>query len=86
MGELTRSASVSSDSGFAIEVSQVLDISLSEVCAWYFGGSDESNEVERVLQEEWEYLQEDLQEQERFTENSRRRGEAETRLYQYLLK
>jgi hypothetical protein len=37
--------------------------------------------VERVLAEERDYLQEDLQEQERFAENSRRRRDMEMRSY-----
>jgi hypothetical protein len=81
VGELTHLESVSGDSGLAVEISQVLDISLSKVNAQYFGGSDASNEVEKVLQGEWDHLQEDLQEQEQFKENSQRRREADTKSY-----
>jgi hypothetical protein len=37
--------------------------------------------VERVLAEERDYLQEDLQEWERFSENSRREWDVEMRSY-----
>jgi hypothetical protein len=52
--------SVSSVSDLAVEISQVLDISLSEVYAQYFRDSDVSNEVEKMLQGDWDRLQEDL--------------------------
>jgi hypothetical protein len=60
VGELTHLESISSDLGLAVEISQVLNISLSEVHAWYFRDSDMNSKVEKVLQEEWDYLQENL--------------------------
>jgi hypothetical protein len=68
-------------SGLAVAISEVLDISLSEVQAQYFGGSGTSSEVNQQMAEERYCLQEDLQEQERFTENMRRGREAELRSY-----
>jgi hypothetical protein len=60
VGTLTRSESTSDVSGLAVAISEVLDISLSEVQAQYFGDSDKSNEVDRVLGEERDALQENL--------------------------
>jgi hypothetical protein len=65
VGTLTRSESTSEVSSLAIAISEVLDISLSEVRARYFRDSDTSNEVDWVLGEEWDALWEDLQEQAR---------------------
>jgi hypothetical protein len=57
VGELTRSASVSGGtSSVAIEISHALGESLSEIQEWYFGGSNASDGVERVLAEEQDYL------------------------------
>jgi hypothetical protein len=81
VGDLTSSVSVSDDLDFAVEISQVLNMSLSEVQAQYFGGSDKSNKVDKRMQEERDTLLDDLQEQERFKENSRRRSEAEMLSY-----
>jgi hypothetical protein len=82
IGKLTSSVSASGDSDLAVEISWVLDISLSEMQAQYFGDSDKSNELERRLQDEWDHLWDDLQERERFKENCRRRREeAEVRSY-----
>jgi hypothetical protein len=47
MSELTCSESVSGESGLAVEISQVLDISLSELQAWYFRDGDMSSEVDQ---------------------------------------
>jgi hypothetical protein len=63
---LTCSESQSGESGLAVEISEVLDISLSEVHARYFGDSGMSSEVDQRMAEEWYHLQEDLREQERF--------------------
>jgi hypothetical protein len=57
---------MSEESGLAVEISEALNISLSEVQAQYFRGSDTSSEVGQVMAEEQYHLQEDLQEQERF--------------------
>jgi hypothetical protein len=81
IGTLTCSESTSEMSGLAVAISKVLDISLSEVRAQYFGGSGMSSEVEQRMAEERYYLREDLQEQERFEENCRRDLEAEVRAY-----
>jgi hypothetical protein len=81
VGELTNSASVSGDSGIAMEISQALDVSLSEIQARYFRDSDVSSEVEQVLAEKRDILQEDLQESKRFNENMHRDREAELRSY-----
>jgi hypothetical protein len=67
--------------GLAVATSEVLDISLSEVRAQYFGGSGLSSEVYQRMAEERYRLREDLQEQERFKENMRRGREAELRSY-----
>jgi hypothetical protein len=72
---------MSEELGLAIEISEVVDISLSEVRAQYFGGSGMSSEVGRVMAEERYHLREDLQEQERFNENMQRGREAELRSY-----
>jgi hypothetical protein len=49
---LTRLESTSEMSGLAIVISEVLDISLSEVRDWYFGGSRTSSEVDQRMVEE----------------------------------
>jgi hypothetical protein len=59
-------------SSIAVEISHALGESLSEIRDQYFGGSNGSDRVEWVLAEERDYLRENLQEQERFAENSRR--------------
>jgi hypothetical protein len=81
MGALTHSESISEESGLAVAISEVLSISLSEVQAQYFRGSDTSSEVDRVLAEECYLLREDLQERERFDENVQREREDELRSY-----
>jgi hypothetical protein len=81
IGTLTRSESVSEMSGLAVAISEVLDISLSEVRAQYFRGSGTSSEVYQMMAEEQYSLREDLQEQERFAENWKRNREAEVRSY-----
>jgi hypothetical protein len=68
-------------SGLAVAISEVLDISLSEVQAQYFGGSGTSSEVDQRMAEEQYRLREDLQEQERFEKNWRRDREVELRSY-----
>jgi hypothetical protein len=67
--------------GLAVAISEVLDISLSEVQAQYFGGSGVSSEVDQRIAEQRYHLREDHQEQERFVENMRRGWEAELRSY-----
>jgi hypothetical protein len=67
--------------GLAVAMSEVLSISLSEVQAQYFRGSDMSSEVDRVLAKEQYLLREDLQERERFDENVQREWEDELRSY-----
>jgi hypothetical protein len=62
IGTLTRLESVSEVSGLAVTISEVLDISLSEVRAQYFGGSGTSSEVDQRMAEEHYSLWEDLQE------------------------
>jgi hypothetical protein len=82
VGELTRSESVSGGiSSIAVEISHALGESLSEIRDQYFRGSNKSDRVERVLAEEQDYLWEDLQEQERFAENSRKERDVEMRSY-----
>jgi hypothetical protein len=81
MGTLTCSESTSDESGLAVEISEVLNINLSEVQAQYFRDSDMSSEVDQVISEELYHLREDLQEQERFNVNIRRDREAELRSY-----
>jgi hypothetical protein len=68
-------------SGLAIAISEVLDISLSEVQAQYFRDSDSSNEVDWIIGEERDALREDLQEWARFDEHCRRECEGELRSY-----
>jgi hypothetical protein len=79
VGELTRSESISG--GALDDISHALGESLSEIQAWYVRDSDGSDEVEWVLVGEWDRLQEDLQERERFDKNSQREYEQESRLY-----
>jgi hypothetical protein len=82
VGELTRSESTSgSTSGIVIDISHTLGESLSEIWARYSRDSDESDSIDRVLEEEQDHLWEDLQERERFDENSRRECEQEIRSY-----
>jgi hypothetical protein len=81
VGTLTRSESMSEESGLAIEISHALGESLSDIREQYFGGSDESDRVELRLAEERDCLQEDLLEQERFDEKIRRGREDELRSY-----
>jgi hypothetical protein len=50
VGTLTRLESMSEMLGLAVVISEVLDISLSEVQAQYFGGSGMSVGVFRVVQ------------------------------------
>jgi hypothetical protein len=64
-----------------VEISQALDISLSEIQAQYFRDSDTSSEVEQVLVEEQDLLWENLQERERFDDNIWRECEEEFRSY-----
>jgi hypothetical protein len=64
-----------------VEISWVLNMSLSKVQAQYFGGSDKSDKVDKRMQEERDTLQDDLQEWERFEENCQRRSEVESMLY-----
>jgi hypothetical protein len=49
VGTLTRLESTSEVSGLAVAISEVLDISLSEVQAQYFRDSDTNSEVDWVL-------------------------------------
>jgi hypothetical protein len=81
VGALTCSESTSDELGLAMEISEVLNISLSEVRAQYFRDSDTSSEVEWVLGEERYLLQEELQERERFNEHVQRDREDELRSY-----
>jgi hypothetical protein len=62
VGTLTHSESASDESGLAVEISDVLNISLSEVQARYFRGSNMSSEVDWVMAEERYHLRKDLQE------------------------
>jgi hypothetical protein len=64
-----------------MDISHALGESLSEIWAQYFRDSDESDRIDRVLEEEQDHLREDLQERERFDENSRREREQEMRSY-----
>jgi hypothetical protein len=73
--------SASGDSDLTVEISWVLDISLSEVRAQYFGGSDKSDEIEKRMQEERDTFWDDLQEWERFEENCQKREEVEISSY-----
>jgi hypothetical protein len=68
-------------SGLAIAISEVLDISLSEVQARSFRDNDLSNKVDRIIGEEQDALWEDLQERARFDENHRREREGDLRSY-----
>jgi hypothetical protein len=68
-------------SGLAVAISTVLDISLSEVRDRYFGRSDTDSDVDQRMADEWYLLREDLQEQERFSENMRRDREGEVKSY-----
>jgi hypothetical protein len=63
-------------------VSEALGVSLSKVRELYFKPSSTSSDIDQVLAEEWFSLREDLQEQERFVENTRREREAELKSYQ----
>jgi hypothetical protein len=82
IGELTCSESISGgDSGFAMEITHALDISLSEIQAQHFRDSDTGDEVEHDVADEWDHLQEDLQERERFDKD--RWGEHEWEIHSY---
>jgi hypothetical protein len=57
VGELTRSESTSGGTScIAVDISNTLGESLSEIWARYFRDSDESNKVEQVLVEEQDHL------------------------------
>jgi hypothetical protein len=80
MEELTGSSS--SFDMLPAAVSEVLGVSLSEVRDRYFGPSNTSSDMDQMLAEERFSLREDLQEQERFVENTWREWEAELKSYQ----
>jgi hypothetical protein len=56
VGEPTHPKPASGEPGTAVEISQALDVSLSEIQAQYFRDSDMSSEVEQVLAEEQDIL------------------------------
>jgi hypothetical protein len=55
-GEPTHPKPASGEPGTTVEISQALDVSLSEIQAQYFRDSDVSSEVEQVLAEEQDIL------------------------------
>jgi hypothetical protein len=82
VGELTHSESISDGtSGIVVDIGHVLGESLSEIQAQYFRDSDKSAIMEQMLVEERDHLREDLQERERFDENSQREHEQDLHSY-----
>jgi hypothetical protein len=64
-----------------MDISHALGESSSKIRAQYFRDSDESDRIDQLLGEERDHLQEDLQERERFDENSQREREQDMRSY-----